>query len=89
MRTLTVKLDDDLADELERLAREGAYASKSDLVRAALRQWLIEQRKRQLRTNLARYLQDEEASQDAADAVESRMAATEEALQRADQSEET
>lgn len=88
MRTLTVKLDDDVADEVERLAREGEFASKSELVREALRHWMIEQRRRRLQANLARYLQDEQALQEAADTVEDRMVATEEALQRVDRTED-
>jgi len=85
MKTITVRLDDELADQVERVQREGTYASKSEVLREALRLLLIEERKRQLKANLARYLADTDALQEAADAVEARMGVTEEALEHADE----
>jgi metal-responsive CopG/Arc/MetJ family transcriptional regulator len=85
MRTITVKLEDKLAEALERFYREEGYASKSELVREAIRQWLIARRKRELEANLQRYLQDKQALQEAADEVESRIVVTEEALARAEE----
>jgi len=82
MRTITVKLEDDLAEALERLYRQEGFYSKSALVREALRQWLIARRKRELKSNLELYLQDRRALREAADEVESRMLVTEEALAR-------
>ncbi|MFQ6034159.1 MAG: CopG family ribbon-helix-helix protein, partial [Candidatus Bipolaricaulia bacterium] len=56
MKAITVRLEDELAEALERLYKEEGFASKSELVREALSQWLIERRKRELATNLERYL---------------------------------
>ncbi|MFQ5342811.1 MAG: ribbon-helix-helix domain-containing protein [Anaerolineae bacterium] len=83
MKTITVRLDDELADEVERVQRERTYTSKSEVLREALRLLLIEERKRRLKANLARYLADANALQAAADAVEARMVVTEEALEHA------
>lgn len=85
MKTITVRLDDELADEVERVQREGTYTSKSEVLREALRLLLVEERKRQLKANLARYLADTDALQEAADAVEARMTVTKEALEHADE----
>ncbi len=84
MRAITVRLDDALAEAVERLYREEGFASKSDLVREALSQWLIARRKHELKANLARYLEDEQALRRAAEEVEGRMPLTEEALDRAE-----
>jgi Arc/MetJ-type ribon-helix-helix transcriptional regulator len=88
MRTITVKLEDDLAEALESLYRQEKFASKSELIREALRQWLIAVRKRELESRLERYLQDREALQEAADEVEGRMVVTEEALARTEEREQ-
>ncbi len=80
MRTLTVKLEDRFAMEVERFQREADYASKSEMVRDALRTLMITRRKQQLEANLQRYLQDTQALAEAADDVESRMVITAEAL---------
>jgi Arc/MetJ-type ribon-helix-helix transcriptional regulator len=88
MRTITVKLEEDLAEALERLYRDEGFTSKSELIREALRQWLIAQRKRELAANLQRYLQDKEALREAAEDVESRMPATEEVLGRVEEVED-
>lgn len=85
MKVITVRLEDELAAALERLYKEEGFASKSALIREALGQWLVERRKRELRSNLKRYLQNEEALREAADEVEERMSVTEEALQRAEE----
>jgi putative addiction module CopG family antidote len=85
MKTITVRLDDELADEIERMQQDGAYASKSEVLRKALRLLLIEERKRQLKANLERYLKDTQALQEAAEAVEARMVVTQEALEHADE----
>jgi Arc/MetJ-type ribon-helix-helix transcriptional regulator len=87
MKTVTVKLEDELAEALERLYPQEGFASKSELVREALRQWLIARRKRELEANLARYLQEGEALREAADEVERRLAVTEEALARVEERE--
>ncbi|MBS1251728.1 MAG: putative nickel-responsive regulator [Anaerolineales bacterium] len=84
MKTITVRLDDNLAGQVERVQREGRYASKSEVLREALRLLLVEERKQQLRENLQWYLEDKEALQEAADAVEDRMVVTEEALEHVD-----
>jgi len=88
MRTITVKLEDDLAEAVERLYRREGFATKSELVREALRRWLIAQRQRELGANLQRYLQDEEALRAAAADVEDRMSATQEALTRAEKTKD-
>jgi len=88
MKVITVRLEDELAEALEQLYKEEGFASKSELVREALSQWLIERRKRELEANLERYLQDEEALRQAADEVERRMGVTEEALERVAETEE-
>lgn len=84
MKTITVRLDDNLAGQVERVQREGRYASKSEVLREALRLLLVEERKQQLRENLQWYLEDKEALQEAADAVEDRVVVTEEALEHVD-----
>lgn len=87
MRTITVKLEEELAEALERLYREEGFTSKSELIRDALRHWLIRQRKKELEANLQRHLQDAKALRETADEVESRMAVTEEALARTEETE--
>ncbi len=87
MRTITVKLEDDLAESVERVYRREGFATKSELVREALRRWLIAQRQRELGANLQRYLQDEEALRAAAADVEGRRPATQEALARSEEAE--
>jgi Arc/MetJ-type ribon-helix-helix transcriptional regulator len=81
MKTLTVKLDDALAAEVEQFRQMAGYPNTSDLIRDALRAALIEGRKRALQENLRRYLQDKQALVAAADDVESRMPLTAEALE--------
>jgi Arc/MetJ-type ribon-helix-helix transcriptional regulator len=84
MRTITVKLDDEFAAEIERFQRDADYATKSEMVRDALRTLMVARRRAQLQANLQRYLQDRQALAEAADEVEARMAVTEEALERAE-----
>ena len=84
MKTITVKLDDEFAAEVERFQRDADYATKSEMVRDALRALMIARRRAQLQANLQRYLQDQQALAEAADEVEARMAVTEEALERAE-----
>lgn len=88
MRTITVKIEDELAEALERLSQEEGFASKSELVREALKQWLVGQRKKDLEANLQRYIQDEKALREAADDVESRMGVTEESLAQVEERED-
>ncbi len=88
MRTITIKLEEGLAEALDRLYKQEGFTSKSELMREALRQWLIARRKRELESNLERYLQDRRALQEAADEVEGRMVVTEEALARAEEKKE-
>jgi len=84
MKTITVKLDDEFATEVERFQRDSDYATKSEMVRDALRTLMVARRRAQLQANLQRYLQDQQALAEAADEVETRMAVTEEALERAE-----
>jgi Arc/MetJ-type ribon-helix-helix transcriptional regulator len=84
MRTITVKLDDEFAAEIERFQRDADYATKSEMVRDALRTLMVARRRAQLQANLQRYLQDRQALAEAADEVEARMAVTEEALEWAE-----
>jgi metal-responsive CopG/Arc/MetJ family transcriptional regulator len=84
MKTITVKLDDELAAEIERFQRDSDYATKSEMVRDALRTLMVAHRRAQLQANLQRYLQDQQALAQVADEVEARMAVTEEALERAE-----
>ncbi|MFQ5794350.1 MAG: ribbon-helix-helix domain-containing protein [Candidatus Bipolaricaulia bacterium] len=84
MKTITVKVNDALAEQIERLQQEAHYSSKSEVIREAVRALVIEFQKQKLETNLQRYLEDEEALAEAADVVEGRIAATEEALKRAE-----
>ncbi len=81
MPVLTVKLDDRFATDVERFRQEANFATKSDLVREALKLMMIEWRKKQLQANLERYLQDETALAEAAAFAEANMALTVEALQ--------
>ena len=87
MKTLTVKLDDTFADEVERFQQTHGYASKSEMVRDALRNLMIAARKSRLQANLRRYLEDKQAQMEAADAVENRMAVTEEAFKQVETGE--
>jgi Arc/MetJ-type ribon-helix-helix transcriptional regulator len=82
MKTLTVKLDDALAAEVEHFRQMAGYPNTSDLIRAAIRTMLIESRKRALEENLRRYLQNKQALAEAAADAESRMPLTAEALER-------
>ena len=82
MKTLTVKLDDALAAEVEHFRQMAGYHNTSDLIRAAIRTMLIESRKRALEENLRRYLQNKQALAEAAADAESRMPLTAEALER-------
>jgi len=82
MKTLTVTIDDALAAEVERFRQKAGYASTSDLIQVALRNMLIESRKRALEENLRRYLQNKQALAEAAADAESRMPLTAEALER-------
>ena len=84
MKTITVKLDDEFATEVERFQRDADYATKSEMVRDALRALMVARRRAQLQANLQRYLQDRQALAEAADEVEARMAITEEALGQAE-----
>ena len=84
MKTITVKLDDEFAAEVERFQRDADYATKSEMVRDALRALMVARRRAQLQANLQRYLQDQQALAEAADEVEARMTVTEEALERAE-----
>lgn len=85
MKTLTVKLDEQFATEVERCQKTFGYANKSEMVRDALRNLMIELRKTQLQANLKRYLEDKQAQTEAADAVENRMHITQEALERVEE----
>jgi Arc/MetJ-type ribon-helix-helix transcriptional regulator len=84
MKTITVKLDDEFAAEVERFQRDADYATKSEMLRDALRALMVARRRAQLQANLQRYLQDQQALAEAADEVEARMAVTEEALKQAE-----
>lgn len=84
MKTITVKLDDEFAEEVERFQRGADYATKSEMVRDALRALMVARRRAQLQANLQRYLQDRQALAEAADEVEARMTVTEEALEQAE-----
>lgn len=84
MKTITVKLDDEFAAEIERFQGDADYATKSEMVRDALRTLMVVRRRAQLQANLQRYLQDRQALAEAADEVEARMAVTEEAMGRAE-----
>jgi metal-responsive CopG/Arc/MetJ family transcriptional regulator len=82
MKILTVKLDDTFAEEVERFQQDHGYISKSEMVRDALRNLMVAERKSQLQANLRRYLEDKQAQMETADAVEARMFLTEEALKQ-------
>ena len=82
MKTLTVKLNEQFVTEVERFQKTFGYASKSEMVRDALRNLMIELRKTQLQANLKQYLEDKQAQTEAADAFENSMHITEEALER-------
>jgi Arc/MetJ-type ribon-helix-helix transcriptional regulator len=85
MKTITVKLDNEMAGAIERLRCEAGYGTVSDLVRAALKSLLVERRRHELEQRLQKYLRNAEALAQAADQVESRLPLTEEALTRAEQ----
>ncbi len=82
MKTITVRLDDALADEVARLQRAGAFRNKSDVIREGLRALVAREQQRKLKENLARYLLEQESLAEAAQAVEDRMSLTEEALKQ-------
>lgn len=84
MRTMTVKLEDDFARDVETFRREANYPSTSALVRDALRLLIVEHRRQALQSRLRRYLQETAALQQAADEVEGRMPITTEALCRSE-----
>jgi len=82
MKTITVRLDDGLAEEMTRLQEEGGFHSKSDVIREGLKALVVREQHKQLRENLARYLLEHEALAKAAREVEGRMSGTEEALKQ-------
>ena len=82
MKTITVRLDDDLANEVDRLQQAGAFRNKSDVIREGLRALVARELQRRLKENLTRYLAEQDALAKAAHAVEDRMSLTEEALKR-------
>ena len=82
MKTLTVKLDDRFAKSVELFQQSHGYASKSELVRDALRNLMIAKRESQLKANLERYLENKRTQKETADEVEARMFITEEALKQ-------
>lgn len=84
MKTITVKLDDELAAEVERFQCDSDYATRSEMVRDALRTLMVVRRRAQLKDNLQRYLQDRPALAEDADEAEARTAVTEGALERAE-----
>lgn len=83
MKTITVKLDNEMAEAVERLRCEAGYETISELVRTALKALLVERRRHELEQQLQKYLQEAEALAQAAAQVEARLPLTEEALQRA------
>jgi len=82
MKTITVRLDDGLVEEMTRLQREGGFRNKSDVIREGLKALVVREQHKLLKENLARYLLEHEALADAARHVENRMSATEEALKQ-------
>ena len=82
MKTITVRLNDGLAEEVARLQKEGSFHSKSDVIREGLKALVVREQHRQLKENLARYLLEHEALAEAAREVEGRMSGTEEALKQ-------
>ena len=82
MKTITVRLDDELAAEMTRLQKEAGFHSKSDVIREGLKALVVREQHKQLRENLARYLREHEARAKAAREVEGRMSGTEEALKQ-------
>lgn len=52
MKTLTMKIDDDLARELEEIAADG---SRSEVIRAAVRQYIASYRIRKRRAEVEAY----------------------------------
>jgi len=82
MKTLTIKLDDPFAKEIEHFQQIANYSTKSKMIRDALRTLMVTHRKAKLEANLKDYLQDKQALQEAADAVEVRMPSTIEALNK-------
>jgi metal-responsive CopG/Arc/MetJ family transcriptional regulator len=84
MKTITVKLDDELAAEVERFQRDSDYATRSEMVRDALRTLMVVRRRAQLQSNLQRYLQDRPDLAEATDEAEARTAFTGGALERAE-----
>ena len=82
MKTITVRLDDGLVEEMARLQREGGFHNKSDVIREGLKALVVREQHKQLKENLARYLLEHEALAEAARQVEDRMSATEDALKQ-------
>ena len=82
MKTITVRLDDELAAEMTRLQKEAGFHSKSDVIREGLKALVVREQHRHLKENLARYLLEHEALAKAAREVEGRMSGTEEALKQ-------
>ena len=82
MKTITVRLDGGLAEEVTRLHKEGNFHSKSDVIREGLKALVVREQHRQLKENLARYLHEQGALAKAAQEVGGRMYGTEEALKQ-------
>jgi len=82
MKTITVRLDDRLAEEMTRLQKEAGFHSKSDVIREGLKALVVREQHKQLKENLARYLLEHNALAEAAEEVEGRMSGTEEALKQ-------
>lgn len=70
MKSITVKLEDDIVQELQALAKEKGMQSQSDLVRHALRRYIAQERLANRRAALARYIEDVEAQRQMADLAE-------------------
>jgi metal-responsive CopG/Arc/MetJ family transcriptional regulator len=84
MKTITVKLEDELANAVERVQKDAGFRTKSEMIREGLRVLIARERRRKLAENLTRYLRDREALDEAAQEVEERMPSTEEALKRSE-----
>ena len=82
MKTITVRVDDKLTQDIDRLQKQAGFRSKSDVIREGLKALAAREQHKQLKENLARYLNEHEAVAEAAQEVEGRMSTTEEALKQ-------
>ncbi len=82
MKTITVRVDNELVREIARLQKEGKFQTKSEVIREGLKALVAREQHKHLKANLMCYLNEREALTQAAQDVEDRMSVTEESLKQ-------